>query len=121
MYTSVPAMKLIRYIVAYVFITSGVMKLVNEELANYFMSLGLPYPILLLNLVAFCEVVGGVLILAQKWVKYATIPLIVIMVVAILLTKVPILHTGFLVFAFEARLDIVMLVLLIILNAKFPK
>ncbi|MDZ5474086.1 hypothetical protein SM124_20390 [Bacillus sp. 31A1R] len=51
----------------------------------------------------------------DKEVKRATVPLIIIMIGAILLTKVPILHTGLVQFAFSARLDIVMLVLLFIL------
>jgi hypothetical protein len=40
------------------------------------------------------------------------------MVGAILITKVPVLHSGFLAFAFNARLDIIMLVLLFILHSR---
>jgi putative oxidoreductase len=118
MYISISAMKLIRYAVGYVFIISGLMKLMNAGLAGYFMSLGLPYPQMTLYLVALAEIICGGLIILSYYVKHATIPLIVIMIVAILLTKVPILHKGFLAFAFEARLDIVMLVLLFILYNK---
>lgn len=111
-------MNLIRYLVAYVFLTSGIMKLVSSELGNYFIHLGLPFPLKMMYIVAFFEIVCGLLILFNKVVKKATIPLIVIMIAAFLLTKVPILHTGFLQFAFNARLDIIMLILLFILYTR---
>ncbi|WP_233713704.1 DoxX family protein [Lederbergia citri] len=107
--------KLIRYVIAYVFIISGLMKLVNEDLGNVFINLGLPFPLFLMYAVAFIEIVCGILILANKMVHQAVIPLIGIMIAAILLTKVPSLNTGFMQFAFNARLDIVMLVLLWVL------
>lgn len=105
----------IKYSVAFVFITSGLMKLLNEELGNTFIGLGLPYPIYFMNAVALVEIVCGCLILANKHVKTAAIPLILIMIAAIILTKIPLLHSGLVSFAFSARLDIVMLALLAIL------
>ena len=115
MKTSLSFMSPIRYTIAYVFITSGLMKFMSEELANHFIRLGLPSPVYFMYVVAILEVVCGVLLLINKKVKLASIPLIAIMIGAILLTKVPVLHTGFEQFAFQARLDIVMLVLLCIL------
>ncbi|WP_419392842.1 hypothetical protein [Cytobacillus praedii] len=56
--------------------------------------------------------------MANKQVKNATIPLITIMAAALLLTKIPLLHTGFMPFAFNARLDLIMLVLLFILYKR---
>lgn len=109
---------LIRYVVAYVFITSGFMKFWSEELANSFIGLGLPFPVYFMYVVALLELFCGSLILMNKQVKPASIPLIAIMIGAILLTKVPILHAGFAQFTFQARLDIVMLVLLFILFGK---
>ncbi|PWA11981.1 hypothetical protein DCC39_08595 [Pueribacillus theae] len=106
-------LKLIRYVVAYVFITSGIMKLLDAELSSFFVSLGLPFP--MMYTVAFFEIICGAFILLNKNIKNATIPLIIIMIAAFLLTKVPILHSGFLQFAFDARLDITMLILLFIL------
>lgn len=111
-------MKLLRYLVAYVFITSGLMKLLSVELQNYFISLGLPYPLQVMYVVAFLELVCGILILMNKRVKYASIPLMIIMIGAFLLTKVPILHNGFMPFAFQARIDVIMLVLLFILYTR---
>lgn len=112
--------KLIRYIVAYVFIVSGFMKLASSELAQSFLRLGLPYPHILLNIVMVLEIICGFFILLGQSVKNAVIPLIAIMIGAILLTKVPFLETDPLYFAFTSRLDIVMLVLLIILY-RYPK
>ena len=115
---NISVMNLIRYIVAYVFITSGFMKFWSEELAKSFIGLGLPSPIYFMYVVALLELFCGGFILMNKQVKTAVIPLIAIMIGAILLTKVPILHSGFAQFAFQARLDIVMLVLLLILFGK---
>ena len=112
---------IIRYLIAYVFITSGLMKLLNEELGNYFISLGLPFPVILMYIVAALEVVCGVLILMNRVIKLATIPLIGIMLGAILVTKIPILHSSIISFAFNARLDIIMLVLLITLYSSATK
>ena len=112
---------LIRYAVSFVFIISGFMKLVNVELAHSFLKLGLPCPDILLKVVILLEIVCGVLILVDRWVKNAVIPLIAIMIAALLLTKLPIIQTGGLLsFAFQARLDIVMLLLLIYLYKRYP-
>lgn len=116
--TSLSAINLIRYAVAYVFITSGVLKLISVELAQTFIRLGLPYPDLMLYVVAFLEIICGILIVMNRNVKNAVIPLIGIMIAAILLTKLPTIHTGILQFAFNVRLDIVMIVLLFILYKK---
>lgn len=107
--------KLIRITVAYVFITSALMKLMGTEVTKHFLGLGLPYPHMMLKLVILLEMVCGILLLVNKAVKNAVVPLIGIMIAALLLTKVPLLDTGLLPFAFGARLDIVMLVLLVYL------
>lgn len=112
---SVLTMNLLRYSVSYVFIVSGFMKLISAEIGNAFVNLGLPYPELLMHVVAFLEIVCGVLILFNKSAKNAVIPLIGIMIAAIILTKMPALDSGFMPFAFDARLDVIMLVLLFIL------
>jgi putative oxidoreductase len=94
------------------------MKLISADLQNYFLSLELPYPHQVMYLVAIVELICGILILVNKEVKKATIPLIIIMIGAFLITKVPVLHSGFMPFAFNARLDIIMLVLLFILYSR---
>ncbi|MFP7299756.1 DoxX family protein [Neobacillus niacini] len=117
---SMSTSSLIRYAVAFVFVTSGVMKLFSTELAEMFISLGLPYPDIMLYVTAFLEIICGILILLNRSVKNAVIPLIGIMIAAVILTKLPILSLGILEFAFRARLDIVMLILLLILYTKSP-
>lgn len=112
------ALTYIRYSVAFVFITSGLMKFLSEELVNTFIGLGLPYPVYFMHIVALVEIICGLLIAANKHVRNAAIPLILIMVAAIILTKVPLLPSGLVFFAFSARLDIVMLILLAILYKK---
>jgi putative oxidoreductase len=118
--TSFSTMNLIRYAVAFVFIVSGLMKLLNADSANHFMNIGLPYSGLMLKVVILLEIGCGALVLANKYVKHAVIPLIAIMIAAILLTKLPLLNSGFLQFAFNARLDLVMLVLLVVLYKRYP-
>ncbi|MDR6999029.1 putative membrane protein YphA (DoxX/SURF4 family) [Neobacillus niacini] len=96
------------------------MKLLNTDLANHFIGLGLPYSYTLLNTVILLEIVCGILIMLNKSVRNAVIPLIAIMISAIILTKVPTIHTSILQFAFNARLDIVMLILLLVLYNRNP-
>ncbi|WP_101842088.1 DoxX family protein [Halobacillus sp. Marseille-P3879] len=108
-------LKFLKYTVAFVFITSGLMKVVNSELADYFTSLALPYPVETMYTVAWVEITAGLLLIFNKYMKPALIALMVIMVGALLLTKVPALHAGFVHALFSARLDIVMLVLLVVL------
>ncbi|GLB59892.1 DoxX family protein [Cytobacillus sp. NCCP-133] len=117
---SLVVMNLLRYSVSYVFIVSGFMKLISAELSNAFVNLGLPYAELLMHVVAFLEIICGVLILFNKSVKNAVIPLIGIMAAALCLTKLPALNSGYIDFAFDARLDAVMLVLLLILYKCSP-
>src|SRR3954451_1169411 len=117
---SLATTSLVRFAVAFVFITSGVMKLFSTELAEVFIGLGLPFPDISLYVTALLEIICGILILLNRNVKNAVIPLIGIMIAAILLTKLPLLNSGILQFAFNARLDIVMLVLLFSLYSKSP-
>ncbi|OKL37678.1 hypothetical protein BLL40_04170 [Domibacillus mangrovi] len=118
MHTSLSTIKLIRYLVAYVFITSGLMKLLSPELGHYLISLGPPFSQNTVYVIAIIEIICGIFILVNKGVKLATIPLIIIMIAALLLTKVSSLQSGFVQFSFNARLDIVMLVLLYILHSR---
>lgn len=111
--------KWLAYAVGYVFITSGIMKLLNPDFKYSFINLDLPFPLTTLFLVAMIEIICGSLIAVQICLKYITIPLVIIMIGALYLTKLPILlNKGFLLFLFEARLDIVMLILLILIRKR---
>ncbi|MBP1971302.1 putative membrane protein YphA (DoxX/SURF4 family) [Virgibacillus natechei] len=108
--------KWICYAVGYVFITSGILKLLVSDFANLFINLGLPFPEITLYVVAITEVACGMLIAGRMYLKYALAPLILVMLGALYLTKIPVLlNDGFLSFAFDARLDIVMLILLLLI------
>lgn len=109
---------LMRYAVAYVFICSGLMKVMSHEVANSFLNLGLPFPKLFLYVIILLEIICGVLILINKEVQIAVIPLIAIMIGALFVTKLPILKEGILQMAFNARLDLVMLLLLVALYKR---
>lgn len=108
-------MKFVRYAVAYVFIVSGIMKFASPDLSAAFTSLGLPYPLQLMQATAVAEILCGGLIALGRHTRIATCALLVIMAGAIVLTKVPLLQEGLLHFLFSARLDIVMVLLLAVL------
>lgn len=112
------------YSVGFVFIVSGVTKLMVDDFRIIFHNLALPYPNVFLFLVAITEIVCSTLIVSRLYLRQAAIPLICIMIGAIFLTKIPILTTnegGVLSFLFEARLDLVMLLLLIVLWQHAPR
>ncbi|MEN1966563.1 DoxX family protein [Lentibacillus sp. N15] len=111
------------YAVGYVFIISGILKLIDSNFRVMFSNLALPFPNSFLFLIAITELVCGTLIIARLYLKHASGALIIIMLGAIFLTKFPILTTdrGLLTFLFEARLEIVMLMLLFPLWFQAPK
>lgn len=114
--------KWICYAVGYVFTTSGILKLVDGDFQLLFTSLGLPFPSTTLFLIAIAEVACGMLIIGRMYVKQATIPLLIIILGALYLTKIPILfEKGLITFVFEARLDIVMLIFLLLLGKHLNK
>ncbi|WP_077329754.1 DoxX family protein [Virgibacillus siamensis] len=117
-----PMEKWICYAVGFVFISTGALKLVEQDFKLVFTDLGLPYPHTVLYLVAAAEIVCGALVAARLYLKRATAPLIFIMLAAIFLTKIPVLtmNEGILQFLFQARLDIVVLILLILIWQQAP-
>jgi putative oxidoreductase len=114
-----------------VFLPEGMQKLLFPAIlgAGRFANIGIPHPDLMGPLVAALETVCGALIVIGLLTRPATIPLIVIMVVAIVSTKIPILlghdfwifhlaklpRYGFWSMLHEARLDFVMLLALLYL------
>lgn len=111
-----PITNWICYAVGYVFIVTGLVKLLFDDFQVIFSSMEIPYPATVLLLIAIVEIVCGALIAGGYYVKEASIPLIIIIVGAIILTKLPVLTgQGFFQFLFVARLDIVMLILLFLL------
>lgn len=108
-HTSAPgAVILIRLMVGAVFLSEGIQKfLFPDQLgAGRFLKIGLPMPDLLGPFVGTCEIVCGGLVLLGLLTRLATIPLLVIMVVALTTTKFPMLaDQGFWSMAHEMRTD----------------
>jgi putative oxidoreductase len=108
-----------------VFLPEGIQKLAFPEIlgAGRFANIGIPYPEAMGPFVGTVEVVCGTLIILGLLTRLAAIPLIVIMVVAIVSTKLPIwaghdiwifhmpklARYGFWSMAHEARDDFLML------------
>jgi len=108
-----------------VFLPEGLQKLLFPALlgAGRFAAIGIPWPELLGPFVGIIETLCGALIILGLLTRLAAVPLIIIMIVAILSTKIPILlGHGFLTFSLphlarygwwsmlhEARADLCML------------
>ena len=118
-------MILIRIIVGLVFLVEGILKFAHpDELgAPHFAGIGLPFPHLLAPLVGGVEIAGGVAIMLDFFAGDAALVMLIVIVVAIITTKVPILlgrqfgpftliklpSYGWLSFFHEARVDLCML------------
>lgn len=111
----IPGYFLVRVILGYVFLVAGLQKFIFPDAmgAERFAQMGFVCPEFTAYLVGFFEIACAVLILIGLVCRLATIPLIVIMSVAIVVTKVPRLELGFWPFAQALRLDLVMLFLAI--------
>ncbi len=117
------ATALVRAAVGFVFLTSGLLKFLYENQgAGRFGKIGLPHPHELAAFVGATEIACGALVLVGLFLRPAAIALAVDMIVAIATTKLPLLFgagpepvaaapkTGFFAFAYQARLDLTMLV-----------
>ena len=115
----------IRLSLAFVFVFEGYQKLVLPDVlgSGRFAGIGIPWPEVMGPFVGVVELVCGLLMLAGLFARLAAVPLIIIMVVAIVSTKIPILlgsdllmfnvrdldRYGFLSMTHEARTDFAML------------
>ena len=115
-----------------VFFPEGLQKLLFPALlgAGRFTRIGIPYPDLMGPFVGVVEVVCGLLIIVGLMTRLAAIPLLIVMVVAVISTKIPILlghdlgpfhlaadikRTGFWSAQHEARADLAMFLALLYL------
>jgi uncharacterized membrane protein YphA (DoxX/SURF4 family) len=99
---------LIRLIVGAAFLSEGIQKFLFADAvgAGRFATIGFSAPEFTAHFVACFEIGCGLLILLGLLTRLAAIPLIVIMLVAIVTTKIPILtQQGFWKMAHEARTD----------------
>jgi putative oxidoreductase len=112
---------LIRVMVGAVFLSEGLQKFLYAEYvgAGRFARIGIPAPELMGPLVGIVEIACGTLVLLGLFTRWAVVPLLGIMLVAFVTTKVPILlgqdlgpfrvrqlsYYGFWAFAHESRTD----------------
>ncbi|MGP0085623.1 MAG: DoxX family protein [Steroidobacteraceae bacterium] len=85
---------LVRLIVGLVvFFPEGIQKLIFPAIlgAGRFANIGIPYPELMGPFVGLVETICGALIILGLFTRLAAVPLIIIMIVAIVSTKIPIL------------------------------
>ena len=123
--TSAPtATVLIRIMVGAVFLTEGIQKFLYpaEVGAGRFAKIGIPQPELLGPFVGSVEIICGTLVLIGLFTRFAVLPLLGVMAVAFVTTKLPILlgqdlgpfqlrqlsYYGFWGFAHESRTDFCM-------------
>jgi len=109
---------LIRILAGTVFISEGTQKFLYPEVRGVgrFIKIGLPAPEFLSYFVASFEITCGILVLAGVLTRLASVPLVIIMLVAIASTKIPILiNEGFWEMAHAARTDWSMLICSVIL------
>lgn len=103
---------LIRLMVGVVFLSEGVQKFLFAEKvgAGRFQKIGLPNPQALGSIVGSFEIICGLLLLLGLLTRLATLPLIIIMLVAMATTKYPILmESGFWEMMHASRTDWAML------------
>lgn len=84
---------LVRFLVGLaVFLPEGIQKLAFPDIAGTgrFARIGIPYPELMGTFVGAVEIMCGTLIILGLLTRLAAIPLIIVMIVAIISTKVPI-------------------------------
>ncbi len=74
-----------------VFFPEGIQKLIFPDIlgAGRFANIGIPYPELMGPFVGIVEIICGALIILGLFTRLSAIPLIVIMIVALVSTKVP--------------------------------
>ena len=102
---------LIRLIVGIVFLSEGIQKFIFPALGTIrFENIGFPYPAFIAGFVGSFEILCGTMILLGFLTRLASIPLIIIMIVAISTTKISILlNNGFWKMMHESRTDFSML------------
>lgn len=104
---------LIRFMVGFIFFTEGFQKFLFPHVrgAGRFEQMGMPAPEFLSYFVASFEVVCGVLILLGLLTRLAAIPIIFIMLVVIIMTRLPtLINENFWVMMYISKIDFAMLI-----------
>jgi uncharacterized membrane protein YphA (DoxX/SURF4 family) len=109
---------IIRLVVGLIFLSEGLQKYITPETVGTgrFAKIGFSNPAFWAYWVGSFEIVCGILILFGLIIRFAAIPLLVVMLVAFVTTKISILtHKDFWAFAHEYRTDFAMTLLLVYL------
>lgn len=104
---------LIRFMVGFIFFTEGFQKFLFPQVrgAGRFEQMGMPAPEFLSYFVASFEVICGALILLGLLTRLAAVPIIFIMLVVIIMTRLPILiNENFWVMMYISKIDFAMLI-----------
>ncbi|MES2648572.1 MAG: DoxX family protein [Bacteroidota bacterium] len=112
---------LISGIVGLIFLSEGIQKFLFPESlgAGRFARIGIPYSQIAVIVVAICEIVFGLLLVARIRIKLVVIPLLAIIIGALFYTKYPqFRREGFWPAAHDARTDLLMLTCLLFLSFK---
>lgn len=109
-------MKMICYVVGFVFFVSGLTKFLDPSMAAAFQQMGVPFADIVFFVVALVEVMAGMLLIGRMYIHLIVPPLLFIMSGALFFSKLPTLtNEGFIAFLFASRLDIALFMLLIVL------
>lgn len=109
---------LVRIVVGLVFLTEGIQKFIFPELlgTGRFEKIGFSDPAFWAAFTGTFEIICGTLVLIGLMTRFASIPLLIIMITAFVTTKWPLLVSkGFWAFSHEYRTDFAMTILLIYL------
>lgn len=116
-----PAILLIRLVVGVVFLSEGIQKFLfaSAQGGGRFEKIGIPYANFLGPFVGVTEIICGFCVLIGLLTRFAVLPLIIVMLVAIYTTKIPMLdHGGIWKMLHESRTDWAMLLCSIFLLIK---
>ena len=107
--TNAPAtLILVRFLIAMVFVGEGIQKFLFPQARGVgrFINIGIPAPEIMAPFVGFVELAGGLFILLGLFTRFASIALIIDMLVAISTTKIPMLFKdGIWSMLHESRVD----------------
>ena len=115
-YSHAWAALLLRLLVGWIFLTEGIQKFLFPAALGVgrFIKIGIPYPHITAPFVGVVEIACGMLLMIGLVTRFAAVPLLIDISVAIATTKVPILlHQGFWPAMHEDRVDFAMLLGLI--------
>jgi uncharacterized membrane protein YphA (DoxX/SURF4 family) len=112
---------LIRLMVGLVFLSEGIQKFLFPEALGIgrFATIGIPYPHFFAPFAGSFEIICSLLVIIGFHTKIAAIPLLIVIITAIISTKIPFfIHKGFWAAAHEGRTDFCMLMGLIFLMIR---